>query len=535
MYKKIKFLVKKFIERNASKINHEEVINTIVKESEISVGYFGFLIVANLIALLGLIQNSAPVIIGAMLISPLMGPILSFGYAFISGEKNIWWKSIKKLILSIFLTIVIAAIVTIFLPLKNITSEIISRTSPNFYDLLIAFLAGMAGAVALCTKKNYIIIASGVAISTAVIPPLSVTGFGIGIGSFKIASGSFGLFFTNAVAIIISTCIMFLLYGFKPRTITGADISALKRRITYLSIVLFIISIPLMYTLYKSVTDIKLRMNIEKILKQEFDKPGISRLSYFNLQKKTNSIDLYATVNTTKYIQQDNIKTLEEKISKEIGYEVHFYIEQVKVQPGGLKEISIKEPRILQKTSPEIIQESKLAIFSVVKKSINKIEEIISPSRVDNFSIGFQEKIPYIFLTLKIKRDTPISEEQVQWLRKMLETDLSTPVELSIEISPFVQPLVFDKGETSITDEMKSSLLTLREIYKENNQILIILESIPESVYPYKKRIKLATERLKNITAILTKEYGIPDKNIKTIISKQASHRAQIKIKVSVE
>ncbi len=138
-------------------------------------------------------------------------------------------------------------------------------------------------------------------------------------------------------------------------------------------------------------------------------------------------------------------------------------------------------------------------------------------------------------MTLKIKRDTPISEEQVQWLRKMLETDLSTPVELSIEISPFVQPLVFDKGETSITDEMKSSLLTLREIYKENNQILIILESIPESVYPYKKRIKLATERLKNITAILTKEYGIPDKNIKTIISKQASHRAQIKIKVSVE
>ncbi len=124
-----------------------------------------------------------------------MGPILSFGYAFISGEKNIWWKSIKKLILSIFLTIVIAAIVTIFLPLKNITSEIISRTSPNFYDLLIAFLAGMAGAVALCTKKNYIIIASGVAISTAVIPPLSVTGFGIGIGSFKIASSSFGLFF----------------------------------------------------------------------------------------------------------------------------------------------------------------------------------------------------------------------------------------------------------------------------------------------------------------------------------------------------
>lgn len=108
-------------------------------------------------------------------------------------------------------------------------------------------------------------------------------------------------------------------------------------------------------------------------------------------------------------------------------------------------------------------------------------------------------------MTLKIKRDTPISEEQVQWLRKMLETDLSTPVELSIEISPFVQPLVFDKGETSITDEMKSSLLTLREIYKENNQILIILESIPESVYPYKKKNKACNREAKKYYCYINK------------------------------
>jgi len=156
------------------------------------------LTLANLIALNGLIQNSSPVIIGAMLISPLMGPILSFGFAFITGDRFIWRKSIIKISLSIILIIGVAAVTTYLSPLKDITDEIVSRTRPNLYDLIIAFLSGIAGAIAICTKKNYITIVPGVAIATAVIPPLSVAGFGLGIWSWRIFVGGFLLFFPTA-------------------------------------------------------------------------------------------------------------------------------------------------------------------------------------------------------------------------------------------------------------------------------------------------------------------------------------------------
>ena len=158
IFKKIIVLIKKWFQKKVSEINHIAVIKDIYNEVEISVGYFLVLSIANLIALSGLLTNSAPVIIGAMLISPLMGPILSFGFAFITGEEVVMKKALRKIATSVILTIVIAAMASFVSPLKDVTSEIISRTRPNLYDLNIAFLSGIAGAVALCTKKNYLTI-----------------------------------------------------------------------------------------------------------------------------------------------------------------------------------------------------------------------------------------------------------------------------------------------------------------------------------------------------------------------------------------
>ncbi len=272
--RKLFFKIDSWIQKKASFINHQEVIKDIYFEVEISVGYFLILSIANLIALGGLLLNSAPVIIGAMLISPLMGPILNVGFAFITGDKFVWEKSIKKIAISVALTLIVAAIATYLSPLKDVTNEIISRTRPNLYDLGISFLAGCAGAAAICTKKSYLTIVPGVAIATAVIPPLSVAGFGIGTGNFNILSGGIFLFFTNFVAIILSTCIVFYLFGFRPST-TTEEVSQLKKRIIFLAFVLFAISIPLIYTLHKSISEIKLRKNVESALKKNLIKRDI--------------------------------------------------------------------------------------------------------------------------------------------------------------------------------------------------------------------------------------------------------------------
>jgi uncharacterized hydrophobic protein (TIGR00271 family) len=143
---KLKIMIDRMLKGNSALIDQKAVIKDIYLELDLSVGYFLMLTLVNLIALSGLLINSIAVIIGAMLISPLMGPMLSFGFSFINGDKVIWRKSIKKLTASVFATVLIAGLATYISPLNDITNEILSRTTPNLYDLLIAFFAGTAGA-----------------------------------------------------------------------------------------------------------------------------------------------------------------------------------------------------------------------------------------------------------------------------------------------------------------------------------------------------------------------------------------------------
>ena len=168
-----------------------------------------------LIALLGLLINSVAVVIGAMLISPLMGPIFTAALSFSMGDLRLARKAFKIIVVSIILSVFVAALFTLLSPLKAPTQEILSRTRPNVYDLLIAAFAGAAGAYALCTRVSYLFVTTGVAVATAVIPPLSVVGYGIGTGQFSIAMGGFLLFFTNLVAIVISSDIVFHIFRFR--------------------------------------------------------------------------------------------------------------------------------------------------------------------------------------------------------------------------------------------------------------------------------------------------------------------------------
>jgi uncharacterized hydrophobic protein (TIGR00271 family) len=140
------------------KIDRTAIIKDVYLETGLSIWYLSTLVIANLIALAGLLTNSAAVIIGAMLISPLMSPILALGFAFTTADKLILFKSAKKIVISVLLVIAIAAFATWISPLNDVTAEIAARTRPNLYDLIIAFLAGSAGAAALCSRKNFLTI-----------------------------------------------------------------------------------------------------------------------------------------------------------------------------------------------------------------------------------------------------------------------------------------------------------------------------------------------------------------------------------------
>ncbi len=171
------------------------------------------------IATLGLVLNSPAVIIGAMLISPLMGPILSAGLALATGDLILGIRAIINLALSSLAAIAFAVFLVALLPFKEMTAEIASRTSPNTLDLFVALFSGAIGSIATCREtKGVVTSIPGVAIAVALMPPLCVVGYGIGVAvSFNAADGmkaAWGgglLFLTNLFAITFTAMIVFLL------------------------------------------------------------------------------------------------------------------------------------------------------------------------------------------------------------------------------------------------------------------------------------------------------------------------------------
>lgn len=536
--RKIWLLIKKRRDDVVAQINHAGVIKDVFLECEVSTGYFLTLIMANLIALSGLITNSAPVIIGAMLISPLMGPILSFGFAFITGTQRIWRKSLRKIGVSVAMTLVVAAIATFLSPLKEMTQEIVSRTQPNLYDLVVAFLAGSVGAAALCTKKNYLTIVPGVAIATAVIPPLSVAGFGLGVGNLTIFTGGFLLFFTNFVAITLATTMIFFIYGFRSRMTAEADGEGrLRKRFVYLGVVLLIIAIPLVNSLHVSIREIRLRAEVGRLLRHELDVPHRSRLTTFELARTgEGALLINAVLNSVVYLDEEAITRAERELIEALGQPVTLAVEQVKVQPRGLKLEVVKPsaPLAVPRSPADLIRAGREGALTAFRHSSGRIEKIIAPSTISDFTVGFPGNSHGLTIAMKIKRDTPFSDQERLWLARMLVIELGLPVELAVETEPFVAPLIFGKGEVELTEAMKDELRVLSAVFANDQSIRLRLESIPESGPTRARRRILARKRAEAVVGYLREEGKVPAERSEIVLPGKSGREAKVVITVLV-
>ncbi|KCZ58716.1 DUF389 domain-containing protein [Hyphomonas chukchiensis] len=201
-----------FFKRLGRKIDHEAVVDHACEEGQISGRYAFMAVMSCAIATLGLLLSSPAVIIGAMLVSPLMGPIMLMGFSLSILDLAALRRAIFTMALGVAAAITISFLIVRLSPLTEITPEIIARTRPNFFDLLVAIFSGLAGGYAVIQRKGETIV--GVAIATALMPPLAVTGYGLAVGSMAVAGGSFFLFMTNLLAIALSVTVLSRLYGF---------------------------------------------------------------------------------------------------------------------------------------------------------------------------------------------------------------------------------------------------------------------------------------------------------------------------------
>lgn len=198
--------------RMAQDVNHTAVMANVTDGGGLTPRY-GFMAVMSCgIAILGLLQSSAAVVIGAMLISPLMGPIIQLGFSLCVVDFRMMGRSLLALMGGVVLALGTSMLIVWLSPLREATSEILARTHPNLFDLLVAVLSGLAGGYAVITRKGEAIV--GVAIATALMPPLAVVGFGLATGDMAVAGGAFFLFMTNLLAIALSVTLIAKWYGF---------------------------------------------------------------------------------------------------------------------------------------------------------------------------------------------------------------------------------------------------------------------------------------------------------------------------------
>ncbi|MDX1294635.1 MAG: TIGR00341 family protein [Sulfurimonadaceae bacterium] len=177
--------------------------------------FFILMILSTVLAAMGLFLNSASVIIGAMILAPLMAPIISLAMAAVRSNRELILQSLRTLFSGIGVAIVIASLISALMPLELVTAEMRSRLNPNLLDLIVAIVSGIAGAYAHA-REDVAKSLAGVAIAVALVPPLTVTGIGIGFADLQMVLGSFLLFTTNLVGIVIAASVTFLVLGFAP-------------------------------------------------------------------------------------------------------------------------------------------------------------------------------------------------------------------------------------------------------------------------------------------------------------------------------
>ena len=246
------------------------------------------LVFAVFIASLGLNVNSTAVIIGAMLISPLMGPIVGMGLGIGISDLALLKRSIKNYLVATGISVLTATLYFLITPLTEAQSELLARTSPTLYDVLIALCGGAAGILALSTRGSGNVI-PGVAIATALMPPLCTAGYGLAMGEPSFFFGAFYLYFINTVFITLTTFVGVRMLRFKQKQfIDAARMVTVKR---YIIGIVVLTMLPAAYMTVQIIRQSVLENNSNRFVRNELAFKGTQIISQqFDAQHKTLNI-----------------------------------------------------------------------------------------------------------------------------------------------------------------------------------------------------------------------------------------------------
>lgn len=411
--------------------NGEEEQKKVLENIKSNVSFRGsnlwILACAIVIASVGLNVNSTAVIIGAMLISPLMSPIVGAGFALAIYDFELLKKSGKNLLIATIVSLVVASIYFFISPFKETQSELLARTSPNIYDVLIAFFGGLVGVIALTRveKGNPI---PGVAIATALMPPLCTAGYGLAIGNFSFFFGAFYLYSINCFFICISTFLIIKYLKYEPaRSVNPKFEKQIRFGITSLILVMII---PSFYLAYNLLNEKKYAQKVEQFIMDEFTNKGYT-IIYKNTKFNSNPKRIEVAFLTKKF-NAEEIKVLNQQLTQ---YDITNTNLEIKQDVKDLKSEILNELNSQNKNLSEkdiLINnlQSELGEYKFDNSDIQKELKILFPE-LKNVSFGRHllnqntdsvKVLTVVLYQIDNKKENVDTEKIRKWLNQKLKT-----------------------------------------------------------------------------------------------------------------
>ena len=298
-----------------------EVVHQDISEgSEPALRFYILVAVSTLIAGFGLISNSTAVVIGAMLVAPLMTPIFGISLALVRGETDLLGRALRAEIVGVTAAVAMSLILGLLLGDFEPTDEMLSRTRPTLFDLLVAVLAGFAGAYALVDEKISPAL-PGVAIATAIVPPLANSGLCLALGEVAAGLGSFLLFFANFLSILVVASITFVLSGMAKRFGVRAKGVELFNRFRLPLVAFVLITAFLGHSLFKIAQERQMARNIKATLVSETSRIPATVLGevQFYLEDEEDKIHVVAGVSTPAVLTPTQVSKIQNRLTQEIG------------------------------------------------------------------------------------------------------------------------------------------------------------------------------------------------------------------------
>ncbi|MBW0178332.1 TIGR00341 family protein [Sediminibacterium sp.] len=406
----------------------ENVSDAIQKGIEFRSTNLWVLIFAIFIASLGLNVNSTAVIIGAMLISPLMGPIMGMGFSMAVNDLAMLKKSVFNYLFAGATALITSTFYFLITPISDAHSEILARTSPNIYDVLIALFGGLAGSLALASRQKGNVV-PGVAIATALMPPLCTAGYGLATLQFRFFFGAFYLFFINTVFIALATLIIMRFLRFPYKKFENALYEIRAKRIIG-AVVIFTL-LPSIYLGYQLVSESRFVRNAQRFIEAEADIQGD-----YLLQK---TIDPKQKKITLVYgglpIQPQKIKAIESKLEHYQLSDCDLQIKQgfASIENDDMKSQDVMNQALLQKEqrisqlqvifdSIQVQQQTSRQVFKELK-ALNESVHSLVLDRALQVSDSVENN-NWLAIIVAGKQILPEEKKKIQlWLTKRVQVD----------------------------------------------------------------------------------------------------------------